>query len=175
MLGNTNVTRIRGGKKGTNTHCIKSSAFNVIYPVTKFDRVCVCVTKYYMYIYIYPLFLFPDPDKPEGYDEPHSQQTRISKRSIVKTKVYFRSDSYNACARTISSTGFHLRDVSSPCIVCRGIRIEYTWINLKTAGQSNFTSAFVKLNLNEAGLPESNVTGEGRINTPCFYINVRDD
>lgn len=23
--------------------------------------------------------MFLDPDKPEGYDEPHSQQTRISK------------------------------------------------------------------------------------------------
>lgn len=89
----------------------------------------------------------------------------------MKTKVYFGR---------IVTTLVHVPLVPrvsisgvSPCI--RGIRIEYTWINLKAGGQSNFTSAFVKLNLNEARLPERNVTGEGRINTPCFYMNVRDD
>lgn len=98
MLGNTNVTRVRGRKKKERARIARNPCLStVIYPVTKygFDRACVCLSlcvcmiKYYTHIYIYPLFLFPDPDKPEGYDEPHSQQTRISKWSIVKTKVYF--------------------------------------------------------------------------------------
>lgn len=130
---------------------------------------CVCMydkIHYNTHICIYSrCSFFPDPDKPEGYDEPHSQQTRISKRSVVKkTKVYFGR---------IVTTLVHVPLVPrvsisrvSPCIVClgrggrEGDSNRYAWINLKTAGQSNFTSAFVKLNLNEARV-ERNVTGEG--------------
>lgn len=150
MLGNTNVTRVRRKEKKKyerariapnprlSTLFIRLRNSDSTVRARVFLSVCVYDKIVHIYIYVNPLFVFPDPDKPEGYDEPHSQQTRISKWSIVKTKVYFWSDSYNACARTISSTGFHLRG----CLpaLCRGIRIEYTWINLKTAGRSNFTS-----------------------------------
>lgn len=42
-------------------------------------------------------YLFSDPDKPEGYDEPHSQQTRISKCIIARARRLFLRGAF-ACS-----------------------------------------------------------------------------
>lgn len=88
------------------------------------------------------IFAFPDPDKPEGYDEAHSQQTRISK---CTTPWIYRIYFWPARLRHMSVTFLWFCSMLIESVVYFKTRDWKVPINTKqTVGSSDFK----RINLN---------------------------